>query len=94
MRRMMVSLLMVTLLVGVSTVLARSSDNYCLDWFTLLAGGGGGPAGSAHYAVNLTVGQTAIGAADSANFATGLGYWYGAVGEYRIYLPLILKNHS
>jgi hypothetical protein len=29
----------------VSTVLALSSDNYRLDWFTPLTGGGGGPAG-------------------------------------------------
>lgn len=93
MKRIMVSLLMVTLLVGVSTVLALSSDNYRLDWFTLLAGGGGGPAGSAHYAVNLTVGQTAIGVSSSSSYQACLGYWCGG-SSYRIYLPLVLRDYG
>lgn len=86
--------LLCTLVLAGSALAAMSSPNYRLDWYVLLTGGGGGPTGSANYAANFTVGQSAIGAADSANYATGLGYWYGAAGEYRIYLPLILKNHS
>ncbi len=72
--------------------LAMSSANYRLDWFVPLTGGGGGPAGSASYAVNLTVGQSAIGVASSANYGDCLGYWCGAVGQYRVYLPLVLRN--
>ncbi|MCJ7642217.1 MAG: hypothetical protein MUO29_10040 [Desulfobacterales bacterium] len=63
-----------------------------LDWFTPLTGGGGGPASSANYAVNLTVGQAVIGASSSANYGGGVGYWYGAAAQYRIYLPLLLRN--
>lgn len=72
------------------------SENYRLDWFTPLTGGGGGPASSAHYAVNLTVGQAAIGSSDSTHYWVGLGYWYGVdvdVG-HRIYLPLVLRNYG
>lgn len=72
--------------------LAMSSTNYRLDWFVPLTGGGGGPMQSANYAVNLTVGQSVIGAAASANYGVGLGYWYGAMTQYRIYLPLVLRN--
>lgn len=82
------------LLAGVA--LAMESDNYRLDWFTPLTGGGGGAASSAHYAVNLTVGQSAIGASDSTNYESCLGYWCGsvvAVVEYNIYLPIILKSY-
>ena len=93
MKRIMVSLLMVTLLVGVSTVLALSSDNYRLDWFTPLTGGGGGPAGSAHYAANFTVGQTAIGVSSSSSYQACLGYWCGG-SSYRIYLPLVLRDYG
>lgn len=73
------------------SVLAMASTNYRLDWYTPLTGGGGGPAGSAHYAVNLTVGQTAIGAASSTHYQVGLGYWYGAAAGYKIYLPVVLR---
>jgi hypothetical protein len=68
-------------------------DNYRLDWFTPLTGSGG-PASSANYAVNLTVGQSAIGASSSTNYGSCLGYWCGAAVEYRIFLPLVLRNFS
>ncbi len=77
------------LLSGVA--LAMSSANYRLDWLVPLTGGGGGPAGSANYAVNLTVGQSAIGAAQSTNYKGCLGYWCG-IAQYRVYLPLVLRN--
>ena len=69
---------------------AMSSTNYRLEWFTATSSGGG-PATSAHYAANFTVGQPAIGPSASTNYKVGLGYWYGTAGGYRIYLPLILK---
>ena len=81
-------------LVVAGNALAMRSDNYRLDWFTPLTGGGGGPAASDHYAANVTVGQTAIGLASSANYGAGLGYWYGTAGGYKIYLPLVLRNVS
>jgi hypothetical protein len=71
--------------------LAMSSTHYKLDWFTPLTGGGGGAASSTHYAVNFTIGQSAYNASASMSYKAGLGYWYGAAGGYRIFLPLILK---
>ena len=73
--------------------LAMDSDNYRLDWFTPLTGGGGGAASSTNYAVNLTVGQTASGASTSTNYRGCLGYWCGEV-EYQILLPLVLRDYS
>jgi len=84
---------LVALLLLTDGVLAMSSANYRLDWFTPLTGGGGGPASSTNYAVNFTVGQTTSGSSASANYATGLGYWYG-ISEYRIYLPLVLRDYG
>jgi hypothetical protein len=71
--------------------LAMDSSNYALDWFTPLTGSGGGAANSTNYAINLTVGQSAVGASDSANYAACLGYWCGAAVEHSIYLPLVLR---
>ncbi len=78
------------LLAGVA--LAMDSENYRLDWFTPATGGGGGPASSTNYAVNLTIGQSAIGTSDSTNYGGCLGYWCGAAVEHRVYLPLVLRN--
>ena len=77
--------------------LAMSSANYRLDWFTPLTGSGGGAAGSANYATNLTIGQAAIGGSSSANYAAGLGYWYGVdwygiEKPFQLYLPVVLKS--
>ena len=75
------------------SVLAMSSTSYRLDWFTPLTSGGGGAASSTNYAVNLTIGQASIGRSSSANYAAGLGYWYGYRVElpFRVYLPIVLK---
>ena len=76
------------------SALAMSSANYRLDWFTPLTSGGGGAAGSANYAANLTVGQTAIGSASSLSYQACLGYWCGAEGQWQVYLPLVLRESS
>ena len=90
MRRMSILLLLIVLLAVATGTLAMSEPNYRLDWLTL-AGGGGGPAGSASYAVNLTVGQVAIGAGSSPNYQACLGYWCGG-SFYHIYLPLVVRQ--
>ena len=91
-RRVTVLLALTAILLLVGSALAMSSTNYRLDWFTPMTGGGGAPASSAGYAANTTVGQTAIGASSSANYGVGLGYWYGAAAQFRIFLPLLLRN--
>jgi len=81
-------------LVVAGHVLAMSSTNYRLDWFVPLTGSGGA-ASSTNYAVNFTVGQSAIGTASSTSYSGCLGFWCGATAvEYKIYLPVVLKNFS
>ncbi len=70
---------------------AMSSTNYRLDWFAPLTTAGGGPASSANYAVNFSIGQTAVGSATSSNYAAALGYWPGTQNQYKVYLPLVLR---
>jgi len=86
-------LILITLLLGVGSALAMASPNYRLDWFTPMTGGGGGPASSTQYAVNFTVGQTAIGASANEHYASGLGYWYGLLSYiFNNFLTLVIKN--
>ena len=90
--RKTIALLVVLLCILLTgSVLAMSSTNYRLDWFTPLTSGGGGAASSTNYAVNLTMGQAAIGGSSSASYAAGLGYWYGVEQQLRVYLPIVLK---
>jgi hypothetical protein len=68
---------------------AMNSTNYKLDWMVPLSGGGG-HASSTNYAIDLTVGQTAVGNASSTNYGAGLGFWT-AVWKWIINLPLLFK---
>ena len=93
MKRTTTLLILFLLLLWASSALAMSSPNYRLDWFTPMTGGGGGAASSAHYAVNVTVGQTVVGASTSEHYSSGLGYWYGLlVNILRNFLPLVTRN--
>ena len=94
MRRKAILLALVGILVVLSgsLALAMSSTNYRLDWYVVLTGGGGGSSESAHYAANVTVGQTARGSSSSGNYAAGLGYWYGLDVRYTTYVPLLLRH--
>ncbi len=58
-----------------SSALAMSSDNYSLEWYTPMTGNGGDELDSANYAVNFSVGQTAIDDISDGNYAVCLGYW-------------------
>ncbi len=80
------------LLLLAAAISAMESTNYQLDWFTPLTGGGGGAASSANYAINLTVGQSVAGTASGTNNAVCLGYWCDGATQYRVYLPLVLRN--
>ena len=85
--------ILVVFLLLTGSVLAMSSTNYRLNWFTPLTGGGGGAASSTNYAANFTVGQSAIGASTGATYNACLGYWCGnSNSRYTVYLPLTLKN--
>jgi hypothetical protein len=77
----------------VSVVVAQGSSNYGLSWS--VTAGGGGTSQSAGYVLSGTNGQGVAGAAFSANYRLGGGFWYGfgmpAALEHRLYLPAILK---
>ncbi len=71
--------------------LAQTGGGYDLTWSTVDSGGytwseGGG------YALGGTVGQPDAGALTGGGYALSGGFWGGAVGQYRLYLPLVLRN--
>jgi hypothetical protein len=92
MRRIMLFLTLTVFLLLISSAQAMESDNYKLEWFTPLTSNGGGAVSSDNYAINFTVGQSVVGTSDSDSYDGCLGYWCGGAAEYRIYLPLVLRN--
>jgi len=91
MRRIAILLTLAALLLLAGRALAMSSEHYRLDWFTPLTGSGGA-ASSTNYALNFTVGQSVIGSFSGTNYSGCLGFWCGAAAQYRVYLPLVLRN--
>jgi hypothetical protein len=80
------------LLVGVA--LAQTSASYDLTWNVIA--GGGGSISSTSYAINSTIGQPVVGVAKDTGYELCSGFWCSelAAVEYRIYLPIVLKNYS
>ena len=68
---------------------AQSSANYSLSWYVLA--GGGERTASTHYAMNGTVGQSAVGLSDDTLYGISSGYWQNW-SDHVVFLPLILKG--
>ena len=84
-------LVAIALLLVVSTALARSS--YDLFWWTV--DGGGGAASGGPYTLSGTIGQPEAGILTGGNYTLGGGFWGGemAAVEYKVLLPLVLRNY-
>ena len=81
--------LVCVLLVAQGALAAMGSDHFRLDWFVPLTGSGA-PASSAHFGVNLTVGQTGVASSASEHFRSCLGYWC-IPAEFDMFLPMVKK---
>lgn len=56
---------------------AASAATYEIDWYSI-NGGGTVNASSANYKMGASIGQSVAGAASSASYQMGIGFWYGA----------------
>lgn len=87
-------LLLVVLLAALifaQSVEAMASENFALDWYTLLDSAGGGRVASSHYQADLTIGQTTIRSSTSTNYQIRLGYWVDMLRQWSLNLPLIQR---
>jgi len=71
--------------------LAQLDGRYNLSWNTVDGGGytwseGGG------YFLGGTIGQPDAEVLRGSNYILAGGFWGGAVPEFRLYLPLVLRN--
>ncbi len=57
-------------------------------------GSGGGHSEAGPYSLDATIGQAVVGASSSGDYELGAGFWNGTAAQYKIYLPVVLKNYS
>lgn len=81
------SLVVAALLLLTSTVLAGSG----IEITRYVIGGGGGHSEAGRYVMDATVGQAVVGKFSTTPYELCAGFWCG-MGEYRVYLPLVLRN--
>ena len=91
--KLILALALCLLLAAGVPALAQVSAHYDLSWHVI--GGGGGESASAAHLLRGTVGQPLTGVSLSSGHMLRSGFWHGgaAVEPYRVYLPLVLRNH-
>jgi len=94
MRKITLIALSLALLLGLAAGLVRagSSAISAINWQVLAGGGHPATTNQGNISLNGTLGQPVIGTASGGDLTLSAGYWHGARSEYRIYLPLLLKN--
>ena len=81
-------LVVVVLLLLTGTVLAGGGGPYVSHY---VIGGGGGHSEKDRYVMDATVGQAVVGTFSTAPYELCAGFWCG-MGEYRVYLPMIVRD--
>jgi len=93
MKRAAIVLALAASLLLASVALAQSGGGYDLHWNTVDGGGYTFHAGG-DYALGGTAGQPDAGLLSGGGYILGGGFWCGGTAaQYRIYLPLVLRNH-
>jgi hypothetical protein len=72
-------------------VSAQTGGGYDLTWSTIDGGGYMFSAGGG-YSLGGTVGQPDAGAMSGGGYSLAGGFWGGATAQYKIYLPVVLKQ--
>ena len=71
---------------------AQSGGGYDLTW-NKVDGGGATFSTGGGYELGGTAGQADTGNLTGSGYALAGGFWPGAAVQYRIYLPLVLRNY-
>ena len=80
----------VLLLIIASAALAQSGSGYDLTWSTI--DNGGGESSGSGYTLNGSIGQPDAGTLSGGGYTLAGGFWGGgAMTQYAVYLPLVLK---
>jgi hypothetical protein len=91
---MAVALVMLVLLISIRPVWAQSGGGYDLTWNTVDGGGYTFSTGG-DYTLGGTIGQPDASLLTGTGYSLGGGFWGSGplAMEYRIYLPLVLRDY-
>jgi hypothetical protein len=88
---LIVTLSALVLLPPFSLALAQSGGGYDLGWSSVDGGGYIFSTGNG-YALGGTIGQPDAGVLSGDGYTLNGGFWGGAAAEYRIYLPMVVRQ--
>ena len=91
--RLAAFVVVLTLLVLASSVLAQTGGGYDLTWATIGSGGTTFSSGG-DYTLGGAAGQPDAGIRQGGDYTLSGGFWVGGAAEHCIYLPLVLRNSS
>ena len=100
MKRLIITSILVpivlVLLIGTAStnaqrIIESPQSGYDLSWYTI-DGGGATFSNGGGYSLGGTIGQPDAGQVSNLPYTLNGGFWGGASINYRIYLPLVLKN--
>jgi hypothetical protein len=74
-----------------AVTLAQSGQEYNLSWWTV-DGGGATFSENGGYSLGSTIGQSDAAVWDGSSYTLAGGFWGGAVMEYHVCLPLVLRD--
>jgi len=90
-RKILLALAALLLLAGGAAVHAQTGGGYDLSWNTVDGGGAMFSTGGS-YSLGGTIGQPDAGTLSGGGYALAGGFWGGALVEYKVFLPLVLKQ--
>ena len=70
---------------------AQSGNGYDLSW-NVIAGGGTTFSTGEDYTLGATIGQAAAGPLSGGSYTLSSGFWNGAIANYGLYLPIVLRG--
>lgn len=91
MKRLVLLLSLVVLLLSASSARGEGDAVSAYETQRYVIAGGGGPVEAGGFALVGTVGQAVAGTVTDTSYELCSGFWCG-VGEYQLYLPLMLRN--
>jgi hypothetical protein len=87
------ALVILLLLVSATAAATAPDADYDLSWWTVDGGGDTAVSTGGGYTLGGTIGQSDAGVFTGDDYTLAGGFWGGASAEYRVYLPLVVRNY-
>jgi hypothetical protein len=90
MKRNLILLSLLAILL-ITTAEVIPATGYDISWWTVDSGGVTSNSTGGNYSLRGTIGQPDAGSLSGGGYTLTGGFWGGASGGYRIYLPVVVR---